>query len=70
MSYFVLFTMGLCVTRILFDDLVMPLAIELNHYTDENKMRVSRRIQVVIGIVSDFLTGILLIYMFFANAKR
>lgn len=69
-SNFVLFTMGVYITRILFDDLIMPLAIELNHYTDEAKMLVSRRIQVLLGVASDFLTGTLLIYMFYANAKR
>ena len=33
-------------------------------------MELSRRIQVVIGLVSDFFNGTLLLYLFYNNAKE
>lgn len=48
----------------------MPMFIERKYYTDAHKMEVARRIQVVLGTSSDFLTGTLLLYMFYNNAKH
>jgi hypothetical protein len=59
---------GICITRQLYDDLIMPLFIERKHYSDLQKMEVARRIQVVLGTSSDFLTGTLMLYMFYHNA--
>lgn len=33
-------------------------------------MELSRRIQVVMGLVSDFFNGTLLLYLFFNNARE
>jgi hypothetical protein len=48
----------------------MPLFIERKHYTDAQKMETARRIQVVLGTASDFMTGTLLLYMFYNNAMH
>jgi hypothetical protein len=51
--------MGVNITRILYNDLIMPLAIEMQSYTDANKMEAARRVQVILGIATDFITGTL-----------
>jgi hypothetical protein len=58
------------VTRMLYNDLLMPLGIEMRGYSDGKKMEASRRVQVLISITSDFLTGNLLLYLFYNNAMH
>jgi hypothetical protein len=48
----------------------MPLGIEINNYNNTNKMEATRRVQVVIGTMSDFITGTLLLYLFYNNAMH
>ena len=62
--------MGLNLTRIIYDDIMMPLIVELKHYDNHGKMELARRIQVVIGLASDYFTGTLLLYLFYNNAGR
>jgi hypothetical protein len=62
--------MGLNLTRIIYDDIMMPLIVELKNYDNHKKMELSRKIQVIIGLVSDFLTGTLLLYLFYNNAGQ
>ena len=62
--------MGVHITRILYNDLIMPFAIEMQSYTDANKMEAARRVQVILGIASDFITGTLLLYLFYNSAMH
>lgn len=57
-------------TRILYDDIIMPLGIELKNYGNHDRMDLSRKTQVVIATISDFLTGILLLYLFYNTAMH
>jgi len=60
--------MGLNLTRIIYDDIMMPLIVEMKNYDKHGKMELSRRIQVILGLISDFMTGTLLLYLFYNNA--
>lgn len=59
-----LFTIAICLTRVIIDDLIIPLFLERKFYADKKKMEVARRIQVLMGTVTDFLVGVLLLYLF------
>jgi hypothetical protein len=62
--------MGFNLTRMIYDDLMMPLVVEMYFYDVHSKMEKSRKIQVILGLISDFLTGTLLLYLFYNNAAR
>jgi hypothetical protein len=49
---------------------MVPVIVEFKNYDNQGKMELSRRIQVVIGLVSDFFTGTLLLYLFYNNAGQ
>ena len=62
--------MGFNLTRMIYDDLMMPLVVEMYFYDVHSKMEKTRKIQVILGLISDFLTGTLLLYLFYNNAAR
>jgi hypothetical protein len=68
--YSVLVCMGLNITRVIYDDIMVPLIVEMKNYDKHGKMELSRRIQVIIGLVSDFFNGTLLLYLFYNNARE
>jgi hypothetical protein len=62
--------MGVNITRMIYDDIMVPLIVEMKNYDNHGKIELSRRIQVVIGLVSDFFNGTLLLYLFYNNARE
>jgi hypothetical protein len=49
---------------------MVPIIVEMRNYDKHGKMELSRRIQVILGLVSDFFTGTLLLYLFYNNASH
>ena len=67
----VLLTISMCLARTLYDDIILPIFIERNEYAPgtHRSLSLARKIQVILGDMSDMMIGIALLYLCYNNAR-